>query len=131
MVAMPGSYLKMDKVCQIGTLFTQMFSGVSFTYGLSPDLYLKLRLLSEHEAKSVILDLEGLTKMPSLSLHRNGLNFCKQRLKYGRHISSYLKNLKCLKINNKYIEEHRRLVFGYIYLGIRLSIEEQHFLKIK
>ena len=61
-----------------------------FRKGFSLDLDLKLRLLSLIQTKSVVLDLADFTKQQNLSfgpqsLPGNGLNFCKQRLKYGCH----------------------------------------------
>ena len=83
-------------------------AGAHFTKGLSPDLGLKLRLLSYNEAKTVVLDLRGFHKAAKsrlwLSLPGSGLNFCKQRLQYDCHIFFSLQNLKCLKIKYKFVE---------------------------
>ena len=74
----------------------------------------------------MILDLEDFTKAaksrPWLRLPKSGLNFCKQRLKYGRHIFFSLQNLKCLKIKNKYIERCPKLFFGHVCVIIRFPI---------
>ena len=42
-----------------------------------------------------------------------------------------LQNLKFLEIKNKYIEHLPKLVFGHIYVIMRLPIEKQHFVKDK
>ena len=76
--------------------------------------------------------LEGLNAKSKfwLSLSGSGLNFCKQRLKYGRSIFLSLQNLKCLKIKNKYITEHLPMLpFRYIYVDARFSVEKQQFLQ--
>ena len=61
---------------------------------------------------------------PWLSLPWSGLNFCKQRLTYGRDIFF---NFICLRLKNKYVEHLPKLGFGYIYVVARYSIEKQHF----
>ena len=87
----------------------------------------------------MILDLEGFTKLHKAftksrlwqSLPRSGLNFYKQRLKYGRYIFFSLQNFKYLKIKNKYIGHLPKLVFGHIYMITRPPIEKQHYFKNK
>ena len=58
-----------------------------------------------------------------LSPPGSGLNFCKQRLKYGHQIFFSLQNLKYLKTKKKYIGHHDKLIFRHIYAVTRLSIE--------
>ena len=62
----------------------------------------------------MILDLEDFTELLSLGF--------KLRLKYGRHIFFSLQNLKCMKINNKYIEHLPKLFFGHVCVIIRFPI---------
>ena len=66
-------------------------AGVRFSTGLR----LKVKAFVLHEAKSVVLPLEGFTKLLSLrlpSVPSSGLNFCKQRLRYSLHIFFSLQN---------------------------------------
>ena len=75
-----------------------------------------MKNLSETHSKSVVLNVEGFHKGVRSNFWHSGPYICKQRLKYGHHKFFSVQSLKCLKLNNKYLGHHPKLVLGHFYV---------------